>query len=984
MISILLCSVQAIAAADISDANDDIFDLSNDIETVEVDSVNEAPIVSEEAVAEDSEVLAAPSEESVPEESEVLAAPSSEEVLAAEPDGNFSALQAKINSAPGNNPTITLDRNYVYNSSTDYNYRTGIQITKSITIDGKGNTIDGKSLARLFYISGTSYQGITVTLKNLNFVNGMAQSSGGNSYGGAIYAYMGSNNRPRPIRLTIDNCTFKNNTATMGSDARRGGAIYYNFRPNNRDYSRADLIIKNSSFENNSAYSGGAIYATKLSIIDSNFTGNKAVNGSAIYTSNSDYGSTKSISNTRILENQANSNNLTLERIDYTTSGYPPQTYFHKFEANFTGNDNLINGIYSSSGTISMTKVTYWGADGEMSTSSTPNNNFREAGILINLVITPRGGGDAILNLTARTNSSGQVVFTNTTIIDDSHLEPGQYDAYVIHYADEYYTEKKSETIQFTCSRGYYNTVIDNQTVEGYAGDEVNVTFTVKTKTSGAAVHNGTVYVIIGDQKYSATVNRTTGKATLTIKLPDADGNYTVFYNGTGTNYYWDSNSTLKITILPKVDTAVAVTPSGDISVGDTETIKFNVTAGSTAITAGTVNITIYDADGGVVDSKTDVPIANGVAGVEFTGLANGTYTVNVTYGGTTKYNPSEGSASFTVSKVDTTTKVTPTNIIVDDNEIIKFTVLDNESAPITGITVNITIIDSEGTAIKTLEDVAIALGADGINVAGLAVGTYTVNVTFAGTDKYNPSEDSATFTVEKHTVNIEVVNAVIGYTGQTVQVTIKLTDENGNDVEGGTVEYVIDFNSKSGSGLGAYILGASVSGGEATENVDLSAAPGKYDAKVSYTGNEKYEDAEVSDVAEILALNTTTESEDVSGNAGDKVTITADILDQNNKPVQNGTATLIIDGKEYNATVENGKATWEVELPSENTTATIKYLGNDYYNPSEKMSLRMSLQTNLRMSLQTNLRMSLQTNLRMSLRMSLNLLHLKMWLLKL
>ena len=85
-------------------------------------------------------------------------------------------------------------------------------------------------------------------------------------------------------------------------------------------------------------------------------------------------------------------------------------------------------------------------------------------------------------------------------------------------------------------------------------------------------------------------------------------------------------------------------------------------------------------------------------------------------------------------------------------------------------------------------------------------------------------------------------------------------TDENGNDVEGGTVEYVIDFNSKSGSGLGAYILGASVSGGEATENVDLSAAPGKYDAKVSYTGNEKYEDAEVSDVAEILALNTTTE----------------------------------------------------------------------------------------------------------------------------
>ena len=100
-----------------------------------------------------------------------------------------------------------------------------------------------------------------------------------------------------------------------------------------------------------------------------------------------------------------------------------------------------------------------------------------------------------------------------------------------------------------------------------------------------------------------------------------------------GTTKYNPSEGSASFTVS-MVDTAVAVTPSGDISVGDTETIKFNVTAGSTAITAGTVNITIYDADGGVVDSKTDVPIANGVAGVEFTGLANGTYTVNVTYGG--------------------------------------------------------------------------------------------------------------------------------------------------------------------------------------------------------------------------------------------------------------------------------------------------------------------------------------------------------------
>ena len=37
-----------------------------------------------------------------------------------------------------------------------------------------------------------------------------------------------------------------------------------------------------------------------------------------------------------------------------------------------------------------------------------------------------------------------------------------------------------------------------------------------------------------------------------------------------------------------------------------------------------------------------------------------------------------------------------------------------------------------------------------------------------------------------------------------------------------------------------------------------------------------------------------------------------------------------------YTAEVTGGKATFtNVELPSESTTATINYLGNDYYNPS-------------------------------------------------
>ena len=99
--------------------------------------------------------------------------------------------------------------------------------------------------------------------------------------------------------------------------------------------------------------------------------------------------------------------------------------------------------------------------------------------------------------------------------------------------------------------------------------------------------------------------------------------------------------------------------------------------------------------------------------------------------------------------------------------------------------------------------------------------------------------------------------------------------------------------------------------------------------------GINDYLPSEADSKLNILPLNTTTTSEDVSGTVGDKKDITTDIVDQNGDPVQNGTAVLKVNGKEYTAEVKDGKAVFkDVEL-TENTTATIEYLGNDYYNPS-------------------------------------------------
>lgn len=189
-------------------------------------------------------------------------------------------------------------------------------------------------------------------------------------------------------------------------------------------------------------------------------------------------------------------------------------------------------------------------------------------------------------------------------------------------------------------------------------------------------------------------------------------------------------------------------------------------------------------------------------------------------------------------------------------------------------------------------------------------------------------------------------VEDVSDYTGEVVDITADVTDAFGNPLSGGTATLTIDYSNglSESSDAGSKTYTADVSDGKAEFKDITLGSPGTYPSKVEYTG---YDDPSLKDgrnaylasegegQVEILKLNTTTESDDVSGTAGDKVDITADITDQNNDPVQNGTAILKVNGKEYTAEVKDGKASFTgVEL-TESTEATIEYEGNDYYNPS-------------------------------------------------
>lgn len=166
--------------------------------------------------------------------------------------GEFDVLQELIDTAVGD--TVELNRNYTFIEGVD-SLTNGISITRDITIDGKGHTIDGSNLARIFSITTNG-----VTLKNINFVNGYA------SHGGAIYNNAGSG-------FKLINCTFENNTANN----EHGGAIY--------TYSKGVNDFINCTFIGNkitasSQRHGGAIYVNEVSG-QNNFIGCTFINNTA-------------------------------------------------------------------------------------------------------------------------------------------------------------------------------------------------------------------------------------------------------------------------------------------------------------------------------------------------------------------------------------------------------------------------------------------------------------------------------------------------------------------------------------------------------------------------------------------------------------------------------------------------------------------------------------------------------------------------------
>ena len=164
------------------------------------------------------------------------------------PDTTFEKLKKLIDDDVTGE--ITLDRDYHGNSSE-------IVISKTITINGNGHTLNAHGVSRIFHITAGS-----VVINNLTFVNGFTDSDGG-----AVYFDLGSTG-------IVTDCNFTNNSADED-----GGAVYVK---------GLDCKIYNSTFTDNTAGDdGGAILweGARGLIYNSTFTSNRGVGRNGAHSS---------------------------------------------------------------------------------------------------------------------------------------------------------------------------------------------------------------------------------------------------------------------------------------------------------------------------------------------------------------------------------------------------------------------------------------------------------------------------------------------------------------------------------------------------------------------------------------------------------------------------------------------------------------------------------------------------------------------------
>jgi len=272
---------------------------------------------------------------------------------------SFDDLQNQINNADEGS-IIFLSNNYTYTSSPIY-------ISKSITIEGNGFSLDGMDRGSILQINTAG----NVVLNNITFKN---------ANNGAIHFNKAFSNS------FITNCCFEDNKCTRNDG---GSAFHFKEDANN-------IFIMDSTFKNNNAKYGGAILFSKivenLTIDNCKFiNNNNAIGGGAIYFIKQSYNNV--IINSQFINNNARTGGAI------------------SFESNVDKN-YFINNTFVNNSAITANEL-YGG--GAIYFEKDLTNSLFENNIFINNSAVSTNGGAIFIRGNENTNSFKNSLFINNS-----------------------------------------------------------------------------------------------------------------------------------------------------------------------------------------------------------------------------------------------------------------------------------------------------------------------------------------------------------------------------------------------------------------------------------------------------------------------------------------------------------------------------------------------------------------------------------------
>ena len=507
-------------------------------------------------------------------------------------------------------------------------------------------------------------------------------------------------------------------------------------------------------------------------------------------------------------------------------------------------------------------------------------------------------GEDLIVDAVLPTDATGEVVITVNgkdyhVAIDNGEavqvvkdLAAGDYTV-VVKYAgdDKYAGVEFTDVVNVAKADAALNVIINNV-------DYGNV-FTVNAVLTGVnnAPLTGDVIVTVNGKDY--TVNVVNGKGNVTgVKL--AAGSYDFTAKFAGDNNYNAVSDSGKFNVN-KVDSAIDVAVS-DIKVGEDAVITVKLLSDATGNV--TVNVNGKNYNGTVI---------NGMANVKVSGLKADTYDVAVKYSGDNNYNDAVATSSFTVSKVDPTMDVTADDIVFGEDLTVNAVLPADATGKVvivvdgTSYTANIT----DGKATQVVKD--------------LTAGYHTVGVKYGGDDKYNDVVVDGFVIVDKAQPVLGVVIADVNY-GNEFAIEATLTGVNSTPLNGNVI---VTVNGKF------YVVNVTDGKGTLT---GVKLAAGTYGFTAVWAGNDNYAAVDENGDFKVNKLNSTVAVNADDIKVGENVTVSVNVPSD-----ATGNVIVTVDGKDYTVAIVDGKAVKTIaDLKANNYTVTVKYAGDNNYNPNQ------------------------------------------------